>query len=94
MRQRAIYWLFPLIALAVAVFISYFLIQINPSAPKVSLSDVDEVLPPKESSSENNWLKGVIGDNDKEYFYPVNEVDIRLDTPETPISQDSNQSAN
>lgn len=80
MRRRAAFWLFPLIAIAVAVFITVFLFQINPSVPKVEISDTEEVLPPKESSGEKSWIEGITNQNDKEYFYPVNEVRLKLDS--------------
>lgn len=80
MRRRAAYWLVPLIAIGVAVFIVYFLIQINPSAPRIKMSDVDDVLPPKEGEGEKGWMDKFAGDGEKEYFYPVNELYLNLDT--------------
>lgn len=89
--RRAAYWLFPLIALAVAVFITIFLIQINPSAPKVEISDTDEVLPAETSSDENNWIGRFSGNDEKEYFYPVNEVTLNLDVANETTFSESNQ---
>lgn len=80
MRRRAAYWLVPLIAIGVAVFIVFFLIQINPSAPRIEMSDVDEVLPPKEGDGEKSWMDKFAGNSEKEYFYPVNELYLNLDT--------------
>lgn len=91
MRRRAAFWLFPLIAIAVAVFITVFLIQINPSVPKVEISDTDEVLPPKESSGEKSWIEGITNHNDKKYFYPVNEVRLKLDSTDSIAVPEANQ---
>ena len=77
--RRAAYWLFPLIALMVAVFITIFLIQINPSAPKVKISDTEEVLPSEASSDEKSWISRFSASDEKEYFYPVNEVTLNLE---------------
>lgn len=89
--RRAAYWLFPLIALAVAVFITLFLIQINPSAPKVEISDIEEVLPAEASPSEKSWISRFSGNDEKEYFYPVNEVTLNLDTSNGTALPESNQ---
>jgi len=89
--RRAAYWLFPLIALTVAVFITIFLIQINPSAPKVEISDIDEVLPAEASSNEKSWISHFSGNDEKEYFYPVNEVTLNLDVANETTFSESNQ---
>lgn len=89
--RRAAYWLFPLIALAVAVFITIFLIQINPSAPKVEISDSDEVLPSEASSDEKSWISHFSSNDEKEFFYPVNEVTLNLDALNGAPLSESNQ---
>ncbi|MBD3798415.1 hypothetical protein [Sulfuricurvum sp.] len=80
MRRRAAYWLVPIIAIGVAVFIIYFLIQINPSTPRIKMSDVDDVLPPNKGDGEKGWMDKFAGDGEKGYFYPVNELYLNLDT--------------
>ncbi|MFZ2889431.1 hypothetical protein [Sulfuricurvum sp.] len=79
MQRRAAYWLFPLIAIGVAVFIVFFLIQINPSTPHIEMSDVNEVLPPKEGEEHKGWMDKFSLSSEKEYFYPVNELYLNLD---------------
>jgi len=79
--RRAAFWLFPLIAFAVALFIVLFLVQINPSAPNMSPIENND----KVESSEG--LKGKIGSwisrfsttEESGFFYPVNEVTLNLD---------------
>ena len=91
--RRAAYWLFPLIALAVAIFITIFLIQINPSAPKVEISNIDEVLPVETSSDEKSWISHFSSNDEKEYFYPVNEMTLNLDVSNGTSFSGSNQTA-
>jgi hypothetical protein len=78
--RRAAFWLFPLIAFAVALFIVLFLVQINPSAPNMSLRENND---PKESSEGlkglGNWLSHLSTTEESGYFYPVNEVTLNLD---------------
>jgi hypothetical protein len=76
--RRAAYWLFPLIALAVAVFIAIFLVQINPSAPKVNISEYKDSSKNKDSIDEKSWISHFTGSSKKEYVYPVNEVTLKL----------------
>ena len=79
--RRAAYWLFPLIALAVAVFIVVLLIKINPSAPVLKIApeegDTDSLV--KGKSASGSWLDRFSITEDKGYFYPVNEVSLKLD---------------
>lgn len=79
--RRAAYWLVPLIAFCVALFIALFLVEINPSAPKLhSSEETDE-------NSSSIGLKDRIGDwisrfskiGEDNYLYPVNEVTLKLD---------------
>lgn len=44
------------------------------------MSDVDDVLPPKERDGNKGWMDKFVGDDKKEYFYPVNELYLNLDT--------------
>jgi hypothetical protein len=80
--RRAAYWLFPLIATAVAVFIVIFMIQINPAAPALNTgSDAGEKDASLHLNPEiGNWIERFSTSEEKGYFYPVNEVTLKLDT--------------
>ncbi|MDP2078097.1 MAG: hypothetical protein Q8J85_08605, partial [Sulfuricurvum sp.] len=83
--RRFAYWLFPTIAIVVAVFIVVFMIEINPAAPQLG-GDIalDQTLKPIASSeSSSGWIKHFNINKEKEYFYPVNEVTIALDDNES-----------
>lgn len=83
--RRFAYWLFPIIAILVAVFIVVLMIEINPVAPAIgrdiSLDKTSKQTVSDESSS--SWIKHFNINNDKEYFYPVNEVTVALDDNES-----------
>lgn len=84
--RRFAYWLFPIIAIIVAVFIVAFMIDINPAIPTVGRdTDLDKDSQPM-ISEENTpgWIKHFNISSEKEYFYPVNEVSIVLDDSESP----------
>lgn len=83
--RRFAYWLFPTIAIVVAVFIVAFMIEINPVAPAIGEDIIlDETSKPILSDeSSTGWIKHFTINNEKEYFYPVNEVTIALDDNES-----------
>ena len=84
--RRFAYWLFPLIAIAVAIFIVVFMIEINPVAPAIRQdASLDEVSQPIGAEGSPSWIKHFKVKRDKEYFYPVNEVTIALDDNESSI---------
>lgn len=79
--RRFAYWLFPLIAGAVAVFIVVFMVQINPSAPVLESSKSGSRRDASAGSGagEGNWLDRFSIGQDKGYSYPINEVSLKLD---------------
>lgn len=79
--RRFAYWLFPIIAIIVAVFIVVFMIDINPAVPTMGQDTASDVSSKPIVSDENQagWIKHFNISNEKEYFYPVNEVTIVLD---------------
>lgn len=79
--RRAAFWLFPLIAFAVALFIVLFLIQINPSAPKMGSADNENGADASEGIGEKfgSWISHFSTTKESGYFYPVNEVTLKLD---------------
>lgn len=80
--QRIAYWLFPLIAVAVAIFIVVFMIQINSAAPPLHDEGSAELQGSSSPDSKGNagWLKHFSLGEDKGYLYPVNELTLELDT--------------
>lgn len=83
--RRFAYWLFPIIAIGVAAFIVVFMIDINPAVPTMGQdAALDEVSKPIVSEENSvGWIKQLNISNEKEYFYPVNEVTIVLDDNES-----------
>lgn len=82
--RRAAFWLVPLIAFAVALFIVLFLVQINPSAPKISSSENGEEAGFSAGLGEKfgSWISNFSTTKESGYFYPVNEVTLKLDMGE------------
>lgn len=78
--RRFAYWLFPTIAVAVAIFIIFFLIEINPSAPHIGEEDKSRLLAPFgiNLDTQKGWLERFTFNRDQEYLYPVNEVTVVL----------------
>lgn len=83
--RRAAYWLFPLIALAVAVFIVVFMIQINPAAPVLNTTSggTETEVTSHFSPDIGNWIERFSSVEEKGYFYPVNELTLELDANDT-----------
>ena len=77
--RRFAYWLFPTIAIFVAVFVVAFMIQINPNVPmvhEVSDPQADSLSADEQSSG---WMSQLHLNDEKGYFYPVNELSIQAD---------------
>ena len=80
--QKILKWLTPLIAAGVAIFIVFFLISINSeeiyleSEPLTLNTDV------KKKKFEKNWLNHFSQSERKGYFYPVNEVYVKVNLEE------------
>jgi hypothetical protein len=85
--RRAAYWLVPLIAFAVALFIGIFLVKINPAIPKVNPIEKDHTVDNGGLKDKfGSWISRLSGDQEDEYFYPVNEVTLNLDMGDTPVA--------
>jgi hypothetical protein len=80
--RRAAYWLFPIIAIAVALFIVVFMIQINPSSALESETAHEDDINVSVSTDEEapGWLKRLKFNNDSGYAYPVNDVSLKMDS--------------
>jgi len=83
--RRFAYWLFPLIAVAVAIFIVVFMIQINTGVPMLNGFSAKETDGESEISTEENvgWLEHFSLGGEKGYLYPVNELTLKLDANES-----------
>lgn len=89
--RRFAYWLFPLTAAAVAVFIVIFMIRINTSVPSSEQFLEEEHNPLKTPEPiKGSWIDRFSVNAEKEHFYPINEVHLELDMGETPQKTDSN----
>jgi len=80
--QKILKWLTPLIAVGVAIFIIFFLISIN--SQEVYLDDKPLSLNNniEKTKQKNSWLNQFSQSERKGYFYPVNEVFIKVDLNE------------
>ncbi|MBU0721132.1 hypothetical protein KJ877_07300 [bacterium] len=80
--QKILKWFTPVLALGVAVFIVFFLISIN------SWEQLDEIEPLQHKSSvvqekpKKVWLNHFSQTERLGYFYPVNEVYVKIDLNE------------
>ncbi len=79
--QRIAYWLIPIIAIAVTILVALFLVQINQNEPiAVSQFISSENKNPKSPKiADSAWLDRFSKSEQDGYFYPVNEIFIRLD---------------
>ena len=80
--HKILKWLTPLIGVGVAIFIIFFIISINSNegfSKTEPLSLKDEVVQEK---SEKVWLDHFSKTQRLGYFYPVNEVYIKVDLDE------------
>lgn len=84
--QKIIKWIFTLLLLGVSIFIILFLIEIN-SPEKLaeieSLALKNEVIQKK---SKDVWLNHFSKNEKTGYFYPVNEVYVKVDLDEKIIN--------
>ena len=80
--RRAAYWLFPIIAIFVAIFIVVFMVQINPAPTAIAeeSSAHEKISPDETNESSSGWMNGLHLTKEKEYSYPINEVIIEMDT--------------
>ncbi|MCF6340608.1 MAG: hypothetical protein L3J10_07660 [Sulfurimonas sp.] len=80
--QKILKWLTPLIAVGVAIFIIFFLISINSNETPITVAPIEyksEVVTPKQNFF---WLDNFSKTENLGYFYPVNEVLVKIDLNE------------
>lgn len=88
--RRFAYWLFPLIAGAVAVFIVVLLIRINPSTPPIDAEAIqeDDNGSVDSTDTKGSWIDRFSMSEDSGTVYPINEVSLELDMGEEKSSLD------
>ncbi len=85
--QKILKWFTPVLALGVAIFIVFFLISINSTD---NLENVEPLVRKTEKSTtqkEKLWLDRFSITQRKGYFYPVNEVYVKVDLDKNIISK-------
>jgi len=85
--QKILKWFTPALALGVAIFIVFFLISINSTD---NLENVEPLVRKTEKSTtqkEKLWLGRFSITQRKGYFYPVNEVYVKVDLDKNIISK-------
>jgi len=80
--QKILKWLTPLIGVGVAVFIVFFLISINSTEEFIESEPLDFKTQEIQKKPEKVWLDHFSKSQRLGYFYPVNEVYIKVDLDE------------
>jgi len=80
--QKILKWLTPLIAVGVAIFIIFFLIFINSQDAFIDTEPLVLDNEQTQKKPEKNWLDHFSKSERLGYFYPVNEVYIKVDLKE------------
>jgi len=80
--QKILKWLTPLIGVGVAVFIVFFMISINSSEEFVESEPLAFKKKVTQKKPEKVWLNHFSEAERLGYFYPVNEVYIKVDLDE------------
>jgi predicted flavoprotein YhiN len=77
--HKTAYWLFPLIAIAVAVFIILFFIEINQvSTVESKNTEVQLTKSLVLEDDKGSWISRLSQIHRQEYLYPVNEVSLEI----------------
>jgi hypothetical protein len=81
--QKIMKWFAPLLAIGVAIFITFFLLSINSEEVLVESKPLklksEEIIP---KPNEKIWLNHLSQTQKKGYFYPVNEIYVTVDLNE------------
>lgn len=71
-------WLFPIIAVAVAVFIVIFFIDINPASAGLTKNEAHADKHLEVDDEETSWISRLSQIRKPEYLYPINEVSLEM----------------
>lgn len=87
--HRLIRWTTPLITLGVAIFIIFLLIDVNQLEPDPNIgSSLSENNVSSESvQSGRRWLEQLANNERQGYFYPVNEIYVKLDLDQQLVNE-------
>jgi len=80
--QKILKWFAPLIAGGVAIFILFFLISINSDKTYIQSQPLELEQSTIRIEPEQNWLSHFSKSQRLGYFYPVNEVYLKIDLNE------------
>jgi len=80
--QKIIKWFAPILAVGVAVFIIFFLVSINSQDEVIDTQPLALKIKAVSSKPEKLWLNHFSKSERLGYFYPVNEVYVKLDLDE------------
>lgn len=80
--QKILKWLTPTIGIGVAIFIVFFLISINSTEEFIEIESLDFKEKVTQTKQKKVWLEHFSQTQRLGYFYPVNEVYIKLDLDE------------
>jgi len=80
--HKILKWLTPLIAVGVAIFIIFFLISINSNEVYSESKPLTLDTKPLQIKQEKIWLDSFNKSERQGYFYPVNEVYVKVDLAE------------
>lgn len=80
--QKILKWLTPLIAVGVAIFLIFFLISINSSEVFLNDKPLTQDESPTTQKSSKMWLDRFSESERKGYFFPVNEIYVKVNLKE------------
>jgi len=80
--QKVLKWFTPLIGIGVAIFIVFFLISINSSEEFIESEPLILKTQVIQKKPEKVWLNRFSQSQRQGYFYPVNEVYVKIDLDE------------
>jgi len=80
--QKILKWFTPLLAVGVAIFIIFFLISINSKEEFIESEPLEFKAKAVQKKSEKVWLDHFSQTQRLGYFYPVNEVYVKVDLDE------------
>ena len=80
--QRFIKWFAPILAMGVAIFITYFLISINSDTVVVDDEPLSYQETTKQKNVEKSWIDHFSKSKKLGYSYPVNEIYLKVDLNE------------
>ena len=80
--QKLIKWLAPIVAIGVAIFLTYFLISINSQTALLDNEPLGFQDKAKQANIEKSWLNHFSKTKKLAYSYPVNEIYLKMDLDE------------